>query len=133
VSQQKSRPGEKAALPKNIADNHTVQPGVLGPWELLADCPVESRPWAAVGYRVGWLDGVDEVHAQIGRAGRDTAAVAAKTSWRLPRHEALVRAREESNERCVARCGRCSRCARAAQVERNLVRYGSPDFPGVAA
>jgi len=88
---------------------------------------VWSAAWTA-GYQHGYEVGADdygrnvELWLGITRAG-----------LKLPTQHDLAKARAYSDQPCTRpKCDRCSRCIRAAAAQRNLRRFGSPDFPGVA-
>lgn len=101
-------------------------------WRALSDCPDAARRWAALGYRVGVIDGHQAVLIKIGEAGEAVTTGFGATVARLTVDELADRRRGDDRP-CPARCARCSRCIRAEAAERNLRIYGSVNFPGISA
>jgi len=86
-----------------------------------------SAAWTA-GYQHGYEVGADD----YGRCVELWLGIT-RDGLKLPTQDELAKARAYSDEACSRpNCGRCSRCVRAGAAQRNLCRYGSPDFPGVA-
>ena len=106
--------------------------------ELLAlnDAGRLAELWDAAlraSFQLGYGAGYDRGRVE-GRREEGAAWTAIVTGYAAvidkPAFDELTRRRQPSNDPCATRCGRCSRCIRAAAVAANLVRYGTPDFPG---
>ena len=85
----------------------------------------------AAGFECGWQEGYERGADDWAKCTELWLGVV-REGLKLPRQEELVETRAYTDEPCTRpTCGICSRCVRAAAAQRNLCRYGSPDYPGV--
>lgn len=118
VAQRARRP----VHPQVVADLAQLS-GLVDLWE----------PALGWSYRMGYARGLDvgiaQGHAEECRAWR-SILLPYSEAVETPAMVELHALRAAPGRACEPGCGRCSGCARAVASVRNLLRYGSPDFPG---
>jgi hypothetical protein len=94
--------------------------------------PADDLRDLELGYHIGYGNGYDIGYAHGVRDEGDawTAVfTGCAETWRRPNYAEVEKTRATLRS-CL--CNRCSACVRRAAVERNIARYGQPNYPGGA-
>lgn len=125
--------GQSCAVPQSLSDStewsqdgEPIDESAL--WRALGECPSDRLSWAALGYRVGLIDGETAVLRRLGRAG-DSVMAGDLAILRRPRHSDIAAQRQVDHQPCPTRCASCSQCLHS------LVYWsrGGRDYLGVKA